>query len=172
VRPKGFDEAGKVAGALKANRPLLRKRVNAALRALLGQAKSAPLDDKELGAIGFCFGGTTALELARSGANVAGVVSFHGGLSSPTPDDAKAIKGRVLALHGADDPSVPPADVSTFEDERRNAKVDWELVAFGGAVHSFTAPDANMPGRAQYNAPVARRAFKRMNDFFDELFGG
>jgi dienelactone hydrolase len=172
VRPKSFDEAGKVAGALKGDRALLRKRVNKALEVLLAQAKAAPFDAKKVGAIGFCFGGTTALELARSGANVAGVVSFHGGLSSPKPEDAKGIKARVLALHGADDPSVPPEEVKAFEDELRAAKVDWQLVAFGGAVHSFTDPDANMPGRAQYNAPVARRAFRLMNDFFDELFGG
>jgi dienelactone hydrolase len=172
VRPKNFDEAGKVAGALKGDRALLRKRVGKALEVLLAQVKGAPLDEKKVGAIGFCFGGTTALELARSGANIAGVVSFHGGLSSPKPEDAKAIKARVLALHGADDPSVPPEEVKAFEDELRAAKVDWQLVAFGGTVHSFTDPDANMPGRAQYNPPVARRAFKLMNDFFDELFGG
>lgn len=171
-KPKNRDEAGKAAGALKADRALLRTRAQKALEVLLAQAKAAPLDVKKVGAIGFCFGGTTALELARSGAAVAGVVSFHGGLSSPTPGDAKAIKGRVLALHGADDPSVPPDEVKAFEDELRAAKVDWQLVAFGNTVHSFTDPDANLPGRAQFNPPVARRAFKLMNDFFDELFGG
>lgn len=171
-KPKDRDGAGKIAGALKGDRPLLRTRVAKALEVLLAQAKTAPLDVKKVGAIGFCFGGTTALELARSGANVAGVVSFHGGLSSPKPEDAKAIKGRVLALHGADDPSVPPDEVKAFEDEMRGAKVDWQLVSFGNTVHSFTDPDANMPGRAQFNPPVARRSFKLMNDFFDELFGG
>ena len=170
-KPKDAAGAGKIAGALKGDRPLLRARVNKALEVLLAQAKSAPLDVKRVGAIGFCFGGTTALELARSGANIAGVVSFHGGLSSPKPDDAKAIKARVLALTGADDPSVPPDEVKAFEDEMRNAKVDWELTSYGNTVHSFTDPDANTPGRAQYNPPVAKRAFTRMNDFFDELFG-
>ncbi|GMU58829.1 MAG: dienelactone hydrolase [Myxococcaceae bacterium] len=171
-KPKDRDQAGKAAGALKNDRALLRARVNKALQALLAQAKSAPLDAKKVGAIGFCFGGTAALELARSGADVAGVVSFHGGLSSPTPADAKAIRGRVLALHGADDPSVPPEEVRAFEDELRAAHTDWQLVSFGGAVHSFTDPEANVPGRAQYHPQAARRAFKLMDDFFAELFGG
>jgi dienelactone hydrolase len=78
----------------------------------------------------------------------------------------------VLVLHGADDPSVPPDEVRAFEDEMRAAKVDWQLVSYGNTVHSFTDPDANVPGRAQYNAPVAKRAFRAMNEFFGELFGG
>ncbi|MDX2012620.1 MAG: dienelactone hydrolase family protein [Myxococcaceae bacterium] len=171
-RPKDRDEAGKRSGALKADRPELRARMAKALEVLRAQTKAAPLDTQKVGAIGFCFGGTAVLELARSGAAVAGVVSFHGGLSSPTPEDAKAIAGRVLVLHGADDPSVPPDEVRTFEDEMRAAKVDWQLVSYGNTVHSFTDPDANVPGRAQYNAPVAKRAFKAMNEFFGELFGG
>lgn len=171
-RPKDRDEAGKRSGALKANRPELRARMAKALEVLLAQTKAAPLDGKKVGAIGFCFGGTAVLELARSGASVAGVVSFHGGLSSPKPEDAKAIMARVLVLHGADDPSVPPDEVRAFEDEMRAAKVDWQLVSYGNTVHSFTDPAANMPGRAQYNAPVAKRAFRAMNEFFGELFGG
>ncbi|MFZ5440007.1 MAG: dienelactone hydrolase family protein [Myxococcota bacterium] len=168
-RPKSPDEAGKVSGALKGNRPLMRARVKKALEVLLAQ-KGAPLDDKRIGAIGFCFGGTTALELARSGAKLGGVVSFHGGLSSPTPDDAKNITGKVLALHGADDPFVPADEVAGFEAEMRAAKVDWQLVAFGNAVHSFTDPDANMAGKAQYNPVVAARAYAMMDSFFAEAF--
>jgi dienelactone hydrolase len=170
-RPKDRDDAGKRAGALKGNRPELRARMAKALEVLLAQAKVAPLEATKVGAIGFCFGGTAALELARHGASLAGVVSFHGGLASPKPEDAKAIKARVLVLHGADDPSVPPDEVRAFEDEMRAAKVDWQLVSYGNTVHSFTDPAANVPGRAQYNAPVAKRAFTSMNDFFDELFG-
>ena len=133
--------------------------------------KSATLAAGKVGSVGFCFGGTSALELARSGAKVAAVVSIHGGLSSPTPADAKAIVGKVLALHGADDPNVPPEEVAGFQDEMRKAGVDWELVAFGNAVHSFTDPDANTPGKAQYNPKVARRAYEMMNNFFAEAFG-
>jgi dienelactone hydrolase len=169
ARPKNQEEAGKAAGAVKGNRALMRARIKKALEVFLAQ-KSAQLDDKKLGAIGFCFGGTSALELARSGAKLQGVVSFHGGLSSPTPEDAKNIVAKVLALHGADDPNVPPEEVAGFEAEMRNAKVDWQLVAYGNAVHSFTDVDANTPGRAQYNAAVAARAYQAMDVFFAEAF--
>ena len=112
------------------------------------------------------------LELARSGAPVAGVVSFHGGLATPDPADAKNIKGKVLVLHGADDPLVPPPEVSAFEEEMRRAKVDWQLVAYGGAVHSFTNPKAGTdPSRgAAYNEPAAKRSWRAMKDFFVEIF--
>jgi dienelactone hydrolase len=173
VRPKTMDEASKAAGALKGDRKIMRARVNKALDVLKAEAKAAGLDAKKLGAIGFCFGGTTVIELARSGADVAGVVSFHGGLdASPVPIDSKGIKAKVLALHGADDPFVPAADVKAFEDEMRKSKVDWQLVSYGNAVHSFTDVDANMVGQAQYNEKVAKRSYKAMADFFAEAFGG
>jgi dienelactone hydrolase len=124
-------------------------------------------------AIGYCFGGTTVLELARSGAEVAGVVSFHGGLATPQVADAKAIRCRVLALHGADDPFVPPAEVAGFEEEMRQAGVDWQLVAYGGAVHSFT--DWNAGGDkargAAYHERSDRRSWEAMRSFLAELFG-
>jgi dienelactone hydrolase len=169
VRPKSPQEAGKAAGAVKSNRALMRARVKKALEVFLAQ-KSPALDEQRLGAIGFCFGGTSALELARSGAKVRGVVSFHGALSSPTPADAKNISAKVLALHGADDPNVPADEVAAFEAEMRAAKVDWQLVAYGNAVHSFTDPDANSPGSAQYNSQVAARAYAAMDTFFSEAF--
>lgn len=169
-RPKNRDEAGKLAGALKSDRPALRRRTAKALEVLLAQ-KTPKLDAAKVGAIGFCFGGTAALELARSGAKLGAVVSFHGGLSSPTPDDAKHITAKVLALHGADDPSVPPDEVAAFETEMRAGKVDWQLVSFGGAVHSFTDPNANMPGRAEYHPVVAARAYALMDALFAETFG-
>jgi len=111
-------------------------------------------------------------ELARSGADVAGVVSFHGGLDAPMPADAKGIRAKVLVLHGADDPNESPAEVAGFQEEMRKAKADWQFVAYGNAVHSFTDVDANTPGKSQYNAKVARRAYQAMNDFFAEAFGG
>ena len=122
--------------------------------------------------MGYCFGGTTALEVARSGAEVAGTVSFHGDLSSPAPEDAKKIRGRVLALHGADDPFVPAAQVAAFEEEMRKAGVDWELVAFGGAVHSFTLKGAgndNSKGAA-YNEKADLRSWVLYKDFLSEVF--
>jgi dienelactone hydrolase len=169
ARPKTMEDAGKVAGQVKGDRALMRKRVNKALGVFTAQ-KGLPLDEKKIAAIGFCFGGTSALELARSGAPIAAVVSFHGGLSSPTPADAKNIKGKVLALHGADDPSVPPDEVKGFEDEMRGAKVDWQLVSFGNTVHGFTDPNANMAGRVQYNETSARRSYVMMDNFLAEAF--
>jgi dienelactone hydrolase len=134
--------------------------------------KDKRTDDRKIAAIGYCFGGTTALELARNGAELAGVVTFHGALGSPTPADAVNIKCRVLALHGADDPFVPAAEVAGFEEEMRKAKVDWQLVAYGGAVHSFTdwnAGDDNSK-EAAYNEKADRRSWQAMKDFFKELF--
>lgn len=169
VRPQSMQDAGAQAGKFKNDRPLLRTRVNAGLDALRAQAG---VDKSKISAIGYCFGGTSVLELARSGADVAGVVSFHGGLNSPTPDDANKIKGKVLALHGADDPNVPPAEVAGFEKEMRDAKVDWQLVAYGNAVHSFTdkgAGNDNSKGAA-YNEKADKRSWQAMQDFFGELF--
>ncbi len=169
VRPSTMPEAGAQAGKFKGDRPLLRQRVNAGFNALLAQPG---VDPKKVAAIGYCFGGTTVLELARSGANVGGVVSFHGGLGSPTPGDAKNIKSKVLALHGADDPHVPPAEVAEFEKEMRDAKVDWQLVAYGNAVHSFTDKGAGSDNSrgAAYNEKADHRSWEAMKSLFAELF--
>lgn len=172
LRPKNTDEAGKAAGAVKGDRHLMRARVNKALELLRSEGKAVGLDAKKLGAIGFCFGGTSVLELARSGADVAGVVSFHGGLDAPLAAEGKGLTAKVLALHGADDPYVPAAEVTGFQEEMRKAKADWQLVSYGNAVHSFTDVDANVAGQAQYNPKVAKRAYQAMNDFFAEAFGG
>lgn len=167
ARPKNQEEAGKAAGGLKGDRPRLRARMKKALEVFTAQ-KLPQLDGKRVGAIGFCFGGTAALELARAGAKVGGVVSFHGGLGSPTPEDAKHITAKVLALHGAEDPAVPPEEVASFQAELRAAKVDYQLVSFGNAVHSFTDVDAKVPGRNEYNPVVAARAYAMMDAFFAE----
>lgn len=170
--PASTDEAGKAVGAIYADRALLRGRVAAAKAAALDtvRAKKLPADTDKFAAIGFCFGGASVLELARSGDDVAAVVSFHGNLSLEGSADDKPITAKVLALHGADDPFVPAAQVAAFEKEMREGKVDWELVSYGSAVHSFTDPDAKMPGKAEYNAKVAQRAFARMRDFLAEAF--
>ncbi len=169
IRPKDNQEAGAQAGKYKRDRSLLRARAQAGLAVLQGQKLADP---KRIAAIGYCFGGTTVIELARSGADIAGVVSFHGGLDSPNPEDGKNIKCKVLALHGADDPFVPAKDLAAFEDEMRQAKVDWQLVKYGGAVHSFTEKDAsrnNLAGAA-YNEKADRRSWEAMQIFFKELF--
>ena len=110
------------------------------------------------------------LELARSGAPLAGTVSFHGGLATPNPEDARQIQGAVLVLHGADDPHVPAEEVRAFQDEMRAAGADWQLVSYGGAVHSFTDPGAGSdPARgAAYNAAADRRSWQAMRDFLGE----
>jgi dienelactone hydrolase len=169
VRPDNPRDAGAEAGKYKDNRSLLRARVRAGLDVL---ARHGLTDPKRIAAIGYCFGGTTVLELARSGADLAGVVSFHGGLSSPTPGDARNIRAKVLVLHGADDPFVPPAEVAAFQEEMRQGGVDWQLIAYGGAVHSFTHWDAgndNSTGAA-YNEQADQRSWEAMRQFFAELF--
>ena len=126
-----------------------------------------------MAAIGYCFGGTGVIELARSGANIAGVVSFHGGLDSPVPADGGNIKCKVLACHGADDPFVKPEDLAAFEKEMRDHQVDWQLIKYGGAVHSFTqkmAGDDPSKGAA-YNAQADERSWTHMLDFFKLAMG-
>lgn len=127
-----------------------------------------------MAAIGYCFGGTTALELARSGAELAAVVGFHSGLGTARPEDASDIGGKVLALIGADDPMVPPEQRTAFEAEMRAGGVDWRMTLYGGAVHSFTNPAADAYGSpkfAAYHAPTAARSWQAMLDLFDEALG-
>lgn len=168
IRADNAQDASALAGKYKGDRALLRARVNAGLAQL---KKLTQVDPARTAAMGYCFGGTTVLELARSGADVKAVVSFHGGLNTPNATDAKAIKGRVLALHGADDPFVPPAEVAAFEDEMRKAGIDWQLVSYGGAVHSFTDWNAgtdNSKGAA-YNEKADKRSWEAMKVFFAEV---
>jgi len=167
IRPKDAATASAEAGKYKGDRALLRERVNAGLETL---RKQKFVDPKRIAAIGYCFGGTTVIELARSGADVAGVVSFHGALDSPKPEDGKNIKCKVLALHGADDPFVPEKDIAAFESEMRNAGVDWQLINYGGAVHSFTDwnADGSMKG-AKYDKRADERSWEDMKQFFVEI---
>ena len=168
IRPEAAAEAGKIAGAFKNDRDLTRTRAAAGLAAL---ASNPLATDQPIAVMGYCFGGMVALELARSGAPVVGVVSFHGGLDTPDPRHAAQIKGKILVLHGADDPHVPPEQAEAFQKEMREAGVDWQLVAYGGAVHAFTDPGAgDDPSRgAAYNASADRRSWKAMKNFFSEV---
>ncbi len=168
IRPKNVEEAGKQSSIYKNDRKLMRARINAGLDVL----KKNPLADPEkIAAIGYCFGGTVVLELARSGAPVKGVVSFHGGLDTPNIKDAKNIKAKVLALHGADDPFVVPKQVENFEYEMRNAGVDWQLISYGGAVHSFTNPasGSDKSKGVAYNLDADRRSWLAMKLFLEEV---
>jgi dienelactone hydrolase len=169
VRAKNREEAAKLAGMYRSDRGLMRARAAAGLEALRQQPQ---VDGSRIAAIGYCFGGGTALELARSGAQLSGVVSFHGNLDTPDPGDAKNIKAKVLALHGADDPLVTPAHVHAFQDEMRKASVDWQMVLYGGAVHSFTNPASGSdPSKGlAYNEKADSRSWAAMRLFFDEIF--
>ncbi len=171
VRPTNPDEASKAAQAMYADRGVLRARVNEALTQFRGKADALPLLPGQVGAIGFCFGGTTVLDLARSGADVAGVVSFHGDLGTDDPDLARQIKASVLVLNGAADTYVSTDSIRAFEAEMSAVDADWQLVQFGGAVHCFAESDANSPPGCVYDERAARRAFGMMNAFFDERFG-
>lgn len=169
VRPKNSQEAGGLATQYKQDRKLLRARIRAAFDKL---ASLKQTDPKKIVAMGYCFGGTTALELARSGAPLAGTVSFHGGLASPTPEDAKNIKGPVLALHGADDPFVPPAEVRAFQEEMKKGRVRLRFISYPGAVHSFTNPDAGSDkskGTA-YNTQADQKSWDEFERFLKEIF--
>jgi len=167
--PKNTDEAAALSGSFKKDRNLLRQRAAAGLEVL----KSHPLTDPDrIAAIGYCFGGTTVLEMARAGLPLAGVVSFHGGLDSPNPQDGKNIKGKVLVLHGADDPFVSPENLKAFKSEMEQAGVDLRFIAYPGAVHSFTQPKADddpFDGTA-YNKAADEDSWEQMQQFFDEIF--
>ena len=171
TRPKTPEEAGKATKAMYEHRSDLRARIDAALDQLKKEVGKAPLDGTHWGAFGFCFGGAAVLDLARSGADVAGVVSFHGNLGTDDPSLAKNIKGKVLVLHGADDTFEPPEQIAGFQQEMRDAKVDWQFLAFGGAVHCFAIPtaDGSTPG-CKYDERASRRGLRQMHLFFDEAF--
>ena len=171
VRPKDMEESKKESAIYTADRQLMRRRAMAGFEAM---KKQGMVDPEKTAAIGYCFGGGVVLELARSGAPVQGVVSFHGNLSSPTPQDAKNIRAKILVMHGADDPNVPPEQVSAFEKEMREAKVNWQMNIYGGAVHRFTNPAAgdNPQSGAAYNRQADIRSWRSMQLFFDELFLG
>jgi len=171
VRPDSNDTALAAMMPLKNDRGLLNKRMQAALDQLTSQT-SAAVDASRLAAFGFCFGGCCALELARTGAPLQAAVSFHGTLDTPNPADANNIKGKVLVLHGASDPLVPKEQLPAFEEEMNAANVDWQLLSYGGAFHSFTDPHANNPGVQMYNETVSKRAFTAMHNLLDEVFIG
>ena len=172
VRPQ-LDNAEQAQAAVKplyANRALMRSRINEALAQLKAQAKDAPIDTAKLAAIGFCFGGAAVLDLARSGADVAAVVSFHGDLSTDDASMAKHIKARVLAMNGADD-TWTMKDADKFMDEMSQSPADWQFVVLGHAVHCFTEVGENSPG-CKYDAKVAARSYGLMHAWLREAFAG
>jgi dienelactone hydrolase len=149
-------------------------RIRSIGRASLDVLRARPeVDSGKTAAIGYCYGGTAMLELARSGADVACTVGFHSVLATRRPEDASQIKGKVLVCIGADDPLIPPDQRLAFEQEMRAAKVDWRLYLFGNAVHGFANPNADRHGHPAlgYHRPTDERSFRAMRDLFDETFG-
>lgn len=169
VRPRNAEEAKRTSGIYRNDRQLLRARALAALDVLRKQPLADPA---RIAAVGYCFGGTTVLELARSGADIKGVVSFHGGLDSPNPTDGKNVKAKVLVLHGADDPLVSQDQILAFQDEMRKGGVDWQMIYYGGAVHRFTVKEAgNNPSTGlAYDERADRRSREDMKQFLAEIF--
>jgi dienelactone hydrolase len=149
------------------NRALLLERMQGAFSA----AKTIPgADVSRMGAMGYCFGGTAVLDLARGGDALKGVVTFHAGLDGNTLDNPKTLDTKILVLHGDDDPMVTPENVAAFKAEMNAKQVDWQLTAYSHTVHAFTRPDANDPAfGAVYNAAADRRSWQSMLNFFDEV---
>jgi len=172
VRPKNPDEAGKASTAAATDDAGLRAHAAAALAALKGAGAKAPVDSSRIGAIGFCFGGRVVLELARAGADLEGVATFHGNLATRLPAQKGAVKAPLLVMNGADDSFVPRAQIDGFQDEMRAAGADWQFVQLSKSVHCFAEPDEHgaLPG-CEFNPVAYKRSVRMMNDFFRESFG-
>jgi dienelactone hydrolase len=162
-------DASKMAGEVRKNAKVWRGRALAGLKVLQEQEN---VDGKKLAAIGYCFGGSTALQLAYGGADVAAVVSFHGALPVPSEDEAKAIKAKVLICHGALDTFIPEETIQKVRAALDGAKADYQMVYYGGAVHSFTVPGADKAGMkgVAYNEAADRRSWNDMLALFREVF--
>ncbi|MCH9756421.1 MAG: dienelactone hydrolase family protein [Gammaproteobacteria bacterium] len=165
---KTTDEKKALMTPLVEDRAYLLERIKSAFNTLLDRPE---VDQTHVAAIGFCFGGLCALDLARSGAALSGIVSFHGLLNRSESTPITPIQSKLLVLHGYDDPMVPPEQVHTFCDEMTKANADWQLHMYGQTTHAFTNPDANDPVLGtKYNALTSHRAFQSMNNFLTDLF--
>lgn len=167
-RPKDTKEAGQLAGHFKTNYQEYQKRIQLALDQLI----KAGANPENIAVIGYCFGGTGAIEAARSNMKVKGVVSFHGGLGRDASRTIVPILPKVLILHGADDFYISDAEIKAFQDEMRTAKADWQMNYYADAVHAFTHKDAgnDKSKGVAYNEKAAKRSWQAMKDFFEELF--
>ena len=156
------------AGAIREDNTKFRQRIRAGLDALMALPQ---VDTDRLAVMGYCMGGTCSLEMARDGAPLRGVVSFHGALETQSPAEPGTVRAKVLVCHGADDPFVPVEHVNAFEEEMTKAGVDWQVISYGGTVHSFTNPEAD--GSIEgicYNKQADERSWQAMRAFFDEIF--
>ena len=165
--PKSTEEAGKQAGYYKKNHTEYQKRITLALQQLI----LAGANKDKIVIIGYCFGGTGALEAARSGMNVKGVVSMHGGLGKDAARSSTPIATKILVCHGADDPYVPQLEVAAFQEEMRTSNADWQMINYSNAVHAFTDPNVgndNSKGAA-YNEKAAKRSWEHLRVFLKEV---
>ncbi len=166
--PKDYKEAGKIAGYYKTNFLEYQKRISLALNQLI----LSGANPENIVVIGYCFGGTGALEVARADMNIKGVVSFHGGLGRDVKRPIEPIKAKVLVCHGADDPYESKEEITAFQQEMRDTKADWQMIYYSNAVHSFTNPEAgndNSKGAA-YNEVAAKRSWEHLKLFLNEVF--
>ncbi|MEK9133337.1 MAG: dienelactone hydrolase family protein [Pseudomonadota bacterium] len=166
------DSAGKFSGEVRKNLPLMKSRFEAGMQLL---RKQPQVDGKRLAAIGYCFGGSVVLEMARAGEDLRGVASFHGGLATEHPARPGGTKARVLVMNGAEDPFVPPEQIAAFKKEMEGAKVNYKFVNYPGAKHSFTNPDADANGTKfnlplNYNAIADKESWLELQSFLKQIF--
>lgn len=168
VHAKTADDAQKLYAMVMADRTFTRERITVALETA---RKQTHVDPKKVACLGYCMGGSVSLELARSGADIRGAVSFHGALNTTLPAAPGAIQCPLLVLHGAADPTIPPAQVTGFKKEMDTAGARLEFHEYEGALHSFTNPDSNRPAEGlQYNAEADRRSWETMMRFLADVF--
>ncbi|MDP0499669.1 MAG: dienelactone hydrolase family protein [Verrucomicrobiota bacterium JB022] len=163
VRPANLNQAAEAASVVGAgDRSMMRNRITSAVKEIRNRPE---VDKQRIVAIGFSFGGTAALELARSGSTINGVVSFHGGLSTPLPEDNRKIKTSLLVLQGSRDPYVPLEEVLKFLVQMRDTDVDWTFVEFSKATHAFTNPAANQKGKEEFDEKATLQSWEMTFDF-------
>jgi dienelactone hydrolase len=167
----GPPESQELMMAVRADRVEGRKRVTAALEALVKEADKRGIGDAgRKAAVGFCFGGGNVLELARSGAAIDAVVCLHGDLATNMPAKAGDIKAAVFVIHGSKDPVAPKADRDALEAELEGAGANWQMLDFGGRLHSFAEEETKMPGIAEYHAGAAHQTYRMLDDFIQDAF--
>ncbi|HEX5210952.1 MAG TPA: dienelactone hydrolase family protein [Pseudolabrys sp.] len=169
----GPPESAELANGLRADAPERRRRIAAALEALRTESDKRKIGDlARQAAVGFCFGGGNVLELARTGVDLKAVICLHGDLVTPLPAKAGDIKAAICVLHGSKDPVVPKKDRDSFEAEMEASGAKWQMLVFGGLLHSFCEPESDVPGIARYDAGAARQCYAMIDDFATAAFAG
>ncbi|MGD9920144.1 MAG: dienelactone hydrolase family protein [Pseudorhodoplanes sp.] len=168
---EGPPESQDLMMAVRSDRVEGRKRVNAALQTMIAEAEKRGIgDSSKKAAVGFCFGGGNVLELARSGADLDAVVCLHGDLATSMPAKKGDIKAAIFVIHGSKDPVAPKADRDALEAELDGAEANWQLLDFGGRLHSFSEEETDMPGFAKYHAGAAHQTYRMLDDFIQDAF--